>query len=303
MKTKSMCVRLNLPEWLTALSQLGVQSAQLTLSGSKVVASSNRLLTTVAYQLGGKRTYALEGAIFIAGAAVQWLRDGLKVVKKAADTGALAKAADRNQSVYLVPAFVGLGAPYWNAEVLGALFGLTRATTNKELARAALEAVCYQTNDLLEAMKRDWGARGQTILRVDGGMTASDWTMQFLTDILGARRLTVPWCWKQQLEVRPISPACRQACCRSRKFSQKPGSGKGASRRAWTQKPAPRNGRDGKKRSANYWLEIARRGKPRHFLPAVSAPKSRRLKVPNRAEHCSVRERGLPSRGFARNHR
>jgi len=167
-------------------STYGTGCFALLNTGSTAVASTNRLLTTVAYQLDGKRTYALEGAIFIAGAAVQWLRDGLKVVKKAADTGALAKAADKNQSVYLVPAFVGLGAPYWNAEVRGAVFGLTRATTNKELARAALEAVCYQTNDLLEAMKRDWGAKGQTILRVDGGMTASDWTMQFLADILGA---------------------------------------------------------------------------------------------------------------------
>ena len=167
-------------------STYGTGCFALLNTGSTAVASNNRLLTTVAYQLDGKRTYALEGAIFIAGAAVQWLRDGLKVVKKAADTGALARAADKNQSVYLVPAFVGLGAPYWNAEVRGALFGLTRATTNKELARAALEAVCYQTNDLLEAMKRDWGATGQTILRVDGGMTASDWTMQFLADILGA---------------------------------------------------------------------------------------------------------------------
>jgi glycerol kinase len=167
-------------------STYGTGCFALLNTGATAVASSNRLLTTVAYQLDGKRTYALEGAIFIAGAAVQWLRDGLKVVKKAANTGALAKAADKNQSVYLVPAFVGLGAPYWNAEVRGALFGLTRATTNKELARAALEAVCYQTNDLLEAMKRDWGARGETILRVDGGMTASDWTMQFLADILGA---------------------------------------------------------------------------------------------------------------------
>ncbi len=167
-------------------STYGTGCFALLNTGTTAVASSNRLLTTVAYQLEGKRTYALEGAIFIAGAAVQWLRDGLKVVKKAADTGALAKAADKNQSVYLVPAFVGLGAPYWNAEVRGALFGLTRATTNKELARAALEAVCYQTNDLLEAMKKDWGARGETTLRVDGGMTASDWTMQFLADILGA---------------------------------------------------------------------------------------------------------------------
>jgi glycerol kinase len=167
-------------------STYGTGCFALLNTGSKAVVSKNRLLTTVAYQLGGKRTYALEGAIFIAGAAVQWLRDGLKVVKNAADTGALAKAADKNQSVYLVPAFVGLGAPHWNSEVRGALFGLTRATTNRELARAALEAVCYQTNDLLEAMKRDWGAKGQTILRVDGGMTASDWTMQFLADILGA---------------------------------------------------------------------------------------------------------------------
>lgn len=167
-------------------STYGTGCFALLNTGSKAVASNNRLLTTVAYQLDGRRTYALEGAIFIAGAAVQWLRDGLKVVKNASDTGALAKAADKNQSVYLVPAFVGLGAPYWNAEVRGALFGLTRATTNKELARAALEAVCYQTNDLLEAMKKDWGATGETILRVDGGMTASDWTMQFLADILGA---------------------------------------------------------------------------------------------------------------------
>jgi glycerol kinase len=167
-------------------STYGTGCFALLNTGSTAVVSNNRLLTTVAYQLDGKRTYALEGAIFIAGAAVQWLRDGLKVVKKAADTGALAKAADKNQSVYLVPAFVGLGAPYWNAEVRGALFGLTRATTNKELARAALEAVCYQTNDLLTAMRRDWGARGETILRVDGGMTASDWTMQFLADILDA---------------------------------------------------------------------------------------------------------------------
>ena len=167
-------------------STYGTGCFALLNTGSRAVASNNRLLTTVAYQLDGKRTYALEGAIFIAGAAEQWLRDGLKVVKNAADAGALAKAADKNQSVYLVPAFVGLGAPYWNADIRGALFGLTRATTNKELARAALEAVCYQTNDLLDAMKKDWGATGETILRVDGGMTASDWTMQFLADILGA---------------------------------------------------------------------------------------------------------------------
>ena len=167
-------------------STYGTGCFALLNTGEKAVASQNRLLTTVAYQLDGKRTYALEGAIFIAGAAVQWLRDGLKLVKTASETGALAKAADANQQVYLVPAFVGLGAPYWNPDARGALFGLTRGTTNKELAQAALEAVCYQTRDLLEAMRKDWGSAGKTILRVDGGMTASDWTMQRLADILDA---------------------------------------------------------------------------------------------------------------------
>ena len=167
-------------------STYGTGCFALLNTGEKPVHSRNRLLTTVAYQLGGKRTYALEGAIFIAGAAVQWLRDGLKLVKTAAETGRLARAVDAKQDVYLVPAFVGLGAPYWNAEARGAIFGLTRATTARELARAALEAVCYQTRDLLEAMRKDWGARGETILRVDGGMTASDWTMQCLADILAA---------------------------------------------------------------------------------------------------------------------
>jgi glycerol kinase len=167
-------------------STYGTGCFALLNTGPKPVQSKNRLLTTIAYQLDGQRTYALEGAIFIAGAAVQWLRDGLKIVKKASDTGPLARAADPNQEVYLVPAFVGLGAPYWNADVRGALFGLTRATGPEELARAALESVCYQTRDLLEAMQRDWGDAGKTVLRVDGGMTASDWTMQALSDLLDA---------------------------------------------------------------------------------------------------------------------
>jgi glycerol kinase len=156
-------------------------------TGTTPVASRNRLLTTIAADIGGERTYALEGAIFIAGAAVQWLRDGLGIIKSAADSGALAAAADPSQNVYLVPAFVGLGAPWWNADVRGALFGLTRGTGPKELARAALESVCYQTHDLLEAMRGDWGAGvTETVLRVDGGMVASDWTMQALADILNA---------------------------------------------------------------------------------------------------------------------
>lgn len=167
-------------------STYGTGCFALLNTGAQAVHSNNRLLTTIAYQLGGKPVYALEGSIFIAGAAVQWLRDGLGIIKDAAESGGLADAADPNQDVYLVPAFVGLGAPYWDAECRGAVFGLTRASGPKELARAALEAVCYQTRDLLEAMQGDWGAAGETVLRVDGGMVESDWTMQRLADLLNA---------------------------------------------------------------------------------------------------------------------
>ena len=156
-------------------------------TGGELVRSHNRLLSTIAYRLGGKTIYALEGSIFVAGAAVQWLRDGLKIIGKASDSGRLALEADPRQDVYLVPAFVGLGAPYWDAEARGAVFGLTRNTGPEEFARAALEAVCYQTADLLDAMHKDWDGRGaRTVLRVDGGMVASDYTMQFLADILDA---------------------------------------------------------------------------------------------------------------------
>lgn len=155
-------------------------------TGKDMVRSENRLLTTIAYRLNGETTYALEGSIFIAGAAVQWIRDGLKLVKNASETGPLARTADPSQHVYMVPAFVGLGAPWWDAEARGAIFGITRNTGPAEIARAALEAVCYQTRDLLEAMRKDWTADGETVLRVDGGMVASDWTMQFLADVLDA---------------------------------------------------------------------------------------------------------------------
>jgi glycerol kinase len=156
-------------------------------TGAAAVASKNRLLTTVAYQLGGVRSYALEGSVFIAGAAVQWLRDGLKIITTAEQSGPLAQAADPSQDVVLVPAFVGLGAPHWRPDVRGALFGLTRATGPRELAQAALESVCFQTADLLAAMNDDWPNRTQmrSALRVDGGMAVSDWTMQRLADILG----------------------------------------------------------------------------------------------------------------------
>lgn len=156
-------------------------------TGDTLVRSQNRLLTTIAYRMGGKTIYALEGSIFVAGAAVQWLRDGLKIIGKASDSGRLAMAADPKQNIYLVPAFVGLGAPYWDAEARGAMFGLTRNTGPEEFARAALEAVCYQTADLLDAMQKDWTGHGAaTVLRVDGGMVQSDYTMQFLADILDA---------------------------------------------------------------------------------------------------------------------
>ncbi|MDX3805024.1 glycerol kinase GlpK [Bosea thiooxidans] len=168
-------------------STYGTGCFALLNTGDTPVRSKNRLLSTIAYQLGGRRAYALEGSIFIAGAAVQWLRDGLGIIEKASDTGPLAEAADPAQDVYLVPAFVGLGAPHWDANARGALFGLTRGTGPREFARATLESVCYQTLDLIEAMHADWpraGQGGRAVLRVDGGMVASDWTMQRLADIL-----------------------------------------------------------------------------------------------------------------------
>jgi glycerol kinase len=156
-------------------------------TGERLIRSKNRLLSTIAYRLDGKTTYALEGSIFIAGAAVQWLRDGIKVIGKAAESGALAERSDETQQIYLVPAFVGLGAPHWDADARGAIFGLTRNSGPAEFARAALESVAYQTHDLLVAMKRDCGNTfGKTVLRVDGGMVASSWTMQCLADILDA---------------------------------------------------------------------------------------------------------------------
>jgi glycerol kinase len=155
-------------------------------TGDQPVASRRQLLTTIAWQLGGQRAYALEGAIFVAGAAVQWLRDSLGVLREAADAGTLAENAEHDQPVYFVPAFTGWGAPYWNSAARGALFGLTRGTGPAELARAALESVAYQTRDLIEAMHRDLAASVDTVLRVDGGMAVSDWTMQFLADMLGA---------------------------------------------------------------------------------------------------------------------
>ncbi|MCF4099384.1 glycerol kinase GlpK [Maritalea mediterranea] len=150
--------------------------------GDTPLASSNRLLSTLCYQLDGKPTYALEGSIYMAGATVQWLRDGLKIIESAPQVNEFAEQADETQSVYLVPGFVGLGAPYWDSDARGAIFGLTRNSGPNELAKAALESVGYQTRDLITAMNADFGD-DVGVLRVDGGMTASDMTMQFLADI------------------------------------------------------------------------------------------------------------------------
>jgi len=151
-------------------------------TGDTPVFSKNQLLTTIAYQIDGKPTYGLEGSIFVAGAAIQWLRDGIGVIESARDTEGMAKNADPNSHVYLVPAFTGLGAPQWDPDARAAIFGLTRAANPDDLARAAIEAVCYQTHDLLAAMTDD-GAQAN-VLKVDGGMVANDWMCDFLSSIL-----------------------------------------------------------------------------------------------------------------------
>ena len=163
-------------------STYGTGCFVLLNTGDALLQSGNRLLSTIAYQLDGKATYALEGSIFVAGAGVQWLRDGLGVIKTASATEGLARGLASNNGVYIVPAFTGLGAPYWRPEVRGAIFGLTRASGPAELARAMVESVCYQTNDLFEAMAQD-GVKPSS-LRVDGGMVANDWMCDFLAAIL-----------------------------------------------------------------------------------------------------------------------
>ncbi|MEL7097460.1 MAG: glycerol kinase GlpK [Pseudomonadota bacterium] len=165
-------------------STYGTGCFALLNTGEVAVPSQNQLLTTIAYQLDGQITYALEGSIFIAGAVVQWLRDGLGIIEAAYDTEAM--ASEGSGAVTLVPAFTGLGAPHWNSEARGAVFGLTRDTSPADMARAALESVAFQTRDLLEAMQADWPDAGDTVLRVDGGLSANNWAMQTLADVLGA---------------------------------------------------------------------------------------------------------------------
>ncbi len=164
-------------------STYGTGCFALLNTGDVALRSTNRLLTTIAYRLGGKTTYALEGSIFVAGAAVQWLRDGLKLIAGSGEVGALAARAKPGHGVFMVPAFVGLGAPYWDADARGALLGLTRDTGPAEIAQATLDSVCYQTRDLVEAMRADGAAVGA--IRVDGGMVVNDALMQRLADTVG----------------------------------------------------------------------------------------------------------------------
>lgn len=164
-------------------STYGTGCFALLNTGSEAVTSKNRLLTTIAYQMDGTPTYALEGSIFVAGAVVQWLRDGVGLISAAPETQELAPKGKGD--VTLVPAFTGLGAPYWNADCRGAVFGLTRDTGPADMARAALESIGFQTRDLWEAMRADWPNAGDAVLRVDGGLSANNWAMQFLADMLG----------------------------------------------------------------------------------------------------------------------
>ena len=168
-------------------STYGTGAFVLLNTGSKKIYSKNRLLTTVAYRINGKTTYAMEGSIFIAGAGVQWLRDRMKFFKKASETEKLVKSLIDNNNIYLVPAFTGLGAPHWDANARGVLTGITRDTSPKEIVRATIEAVAYQTYDLFEAMKHD-GLRPK-IVKVDGGMVMNNWFSQFLSDIVNVKVL------------------------------------------------------------------------------------------------------------------
>jgi glycerol kinase len=168
----------------TAKNTYGTGCFMLMNTGPQAVASPNGLLTTIAWGIGDQVEYALEGSIFVAGSAVQWLRDGLQILKKSSESEKMAASLASNDGVYVVPAFVGLGTPYWDSDVRGAVFGLTRGTRREHVARATLEAIAYQTKDVLNAMQQDAGIRLKS-LRVDGGAVANNFLMQFQSDVLG----------------------------------------------------------------------------------------------------------------------
>ena len=210
-------------------STYGTGCFALLNTGSTLVKSKNRLLGTIAYQFDGSPTYALEGSIFIAGAVVQWLRDGIGIIKDASQTENMASAADVTQSLYLVPAFTGLGAPYWDSECRGSIFGLTRNSGPNEISKAALQSVGYQTRDLLLAMQGDVSEINTSVLRVDGGMAASNYTMQFLADILDApvdrpevletTALGVAWLAGSKAEVYPDQDTFARKWALERRFT------------------------------------------------------------------------------------
>ena len=225
-------------------STYGTGCFALLNTGSTLVKSKNRLLGTIAYQFDGSPTYALEGSIFIAGAVVQWLRDGIGIIKDASQTENMASAADVTQSLYLVPAFTGLGAPYWDSECRGSIFGLTRNSGPNEISKAALQSVGYQTRDLLLAMQGDVSEINTSVLRVDGGMAASNYTMQFLADILDApvdrpevletTALGVAWLAGSKAEVYPDQDTFAKKWALERRFkTQMPSKDRDTLYRGW----------------------------------------------------------------------
>ncbi len=229
-RRRSSATHVSSREW--SRSTYGTGCFALINTGDGPRRLQNRLLTTIAYRLDGVTTYALEGAIFVAGAAVQWLRDGLGIIEHAAQSGELAENADPNQDVVLVPAFVGLGAPHWDAEARGAIFGITRSTGPAELAKAALESVALQTHDLIDAMHGDWAGARDTVLRVDGGMVASDWAMQRLADVWARRSTGRPSTRRRRWASRGWR-ACTPGCGRGRRGSPPAGSATAGSSRRW----------------------------------------------------------------------
>jgi glycerol kinase len=218
-------------------STYGTGCFMLLNTGEKPIESEHRLLTTPAYRFNGKMTYALEGSIFVAGAAIKWLRDGIGVITSARQTNDMATQVPNSHGVYMVPAFVGLGAPHWDPDARGAIFGLTLGATAAHLARAALEAVGYQTLDLAEAMIAD-GRRCPATMRVDGGMAANDWLCQFLADMLEVP-VERPHIWKRRHAARLSMRASPSACGRTWTRCRRPGRKAPPSNQRWRK----RNGR------------------------------------------------------------
>jgi len=214
-------------------STYGTGCFALLNTGTERVMSRNRLLSTIGYRLNGQTTYALEGSIFMAGATVQWLRDGLQLIDSAEQSGDLAAQSDMEAPIYLVPAFVGLGAPHWDSDARAAIYGMTRATTRSDIVRSALDAVCFQTSDLLRAMHSDWSGSNtsSTVLRVDGGMARSDWTMTRLADVIGApvdrpvsletTALGVAWLAGHSAGIWPDQPGFAEGWRKDRRFNPK----------------------------------------------------------------------------------